>query len=648
MASLLECRHLMDEALLDAELMDKRLLRELIRRRFDDDSDEPNPRNVAAVDTHLEDVWDFLEDIRSTSEAKTGNLRLSRSDSFGESTGGHDREWKLKDDTGLYRVMYRKGPEGTPLHALALEGVIEGPAAMALAIAWEAPKFKEWWPQFSVPPFKIVDSKWVKRIRPGQDVGYIRFKVPWPFATREVAIAAFEMEYVNRGLVIAVMKSVPENPADINEAETGYGPNDVPPPGSNVRMGVTGGYLLQQISPTQCFFRTISNIDMKLDMVPSWVINFLSRQLAGNGFNLLQEAVTEAVENKKGHGTVFQTLVKTEPMYLRVQAMLDRSAQEGGPRIMSKRTTTEMNGTKEAEANGHAPPIPEIVGADDDEGRDEYAGLEERDPEIYRAVLAVDRAIQVLRTRSGSSRNFLTGSQSRSRAIATPSSSMGRVSEEVSRAQKSTVRGVQIYPSSSKEAERISTSSPPNNGEASTSILTTSVSNSSTANATGPHRTQSSTDEHPRDVAIRLLSGREHSEGSTATVGRLSRRSSTGSSLPISSHPSPLTLPTDLPPYPPSHTIPKVDAHPRSPFRPPRVGRLATGDWRSPGRKSSDKMTNGEDTRGMGMNGDDGRQSEGSSTPSMTPRTRRTLGSLKGALKKKLSHGKPPQIEASS
>lgn len=35
--------------------------------------------------------------------------------------------WQLKQDNEEFRVMYREGPEGTPLHSLLVEGYVEGP-----------------------------------------------------------------------------------------------------------------------------------------------------------------------------------------------------------------------------------------------------------------------------------------------------------------------------------------------------------------------------------------------------------------------------------------------------------------------------------------------------------------------------------------
>lgn len=38
-----------------------------------------------------------------------------------------------------------------------------------------------------------------------------------------------------------------------------------------------------------CIYRTIISMDMKLDFVPPWMINFISRQVAGQGLKLYQK-----------------------------------------------------------------------------------------------------------------------------------------------------------------------------------------------------------------------------------------------------------------------------------------------------------------------------------------------------------------------
>lgn len=416
MSSLDEYRRLVDETLQFGSLSDVRLLKEYIRNYLEGDDGGVQHLDVdAAIERRTAEMWEFLEDLRCLSVEKTSHLKFSHQDST-DTTPSNDREWKLKDDTGTYRVLYRRGAEGTPFHVICLEGVIEGPAVMALCIAWEAPKFKEWWPSFSVPPFKIMDAKWLKRVRPGHDVATFKFKVPWPFSTRDAAISAFALNVPERGTIIAVMNSVPARPDDIHEAEEGYGANDVPPPSSNVvRMDVKGGYVLQQIDKNRCYFRTISSIDMKVDVVPPSVINFLSRQLAGNGFILFQEAVNEAVQNKKGIGSIFQKLVATEPLYRRVSASIEAylrlqearkliaAGKQADLNFQTEVTSTERRQTEDGVKHANTEAISGV-----------YEGLEERDPEIFHAVQAIDRIISLLKAKRAIFVQTQSGSTSRS------------------------------------------------------------------------------------------------------------------------------------------------------------------------------------------------------------------------------------------
>jgi hypothetical protein len=71
------------------------------------------------------------------------------------------------------------------------------------------------------------------------------------------------------------------------------GPSIPPEEKGITRMEVVGGYIFQQIAPSQCYFRTIADIDLKLALVPAWVINFISRQLAGLGLKLFEKVRTE-------------------------------------------------------------------------------------------------------------------------------------------------------------------------------------------------------------------------------------------------------------------------------------------------------------------------------------------------------------------
>jgi hypothetical protein len=77
-----------------------------------------------------------------------------------------------------------------------------------------------------------------------------------------------------------------------DEKLDGFSVSDVPRVEPNVvRMDVTGGFAMQKIGPDRMFFRLVCDLDMKLDFVPPWLINFIARQLVGHGHKLYQKVL---------------------------------------------------------------------------------------------------------------------------------------------------------------------------------------------------------------------------------------------------------------------------------------------------------------------------------------------------------------------
>ncbi|CAI5514686.1 unnamed protein product [Closterium sp. Naga37s-1] len=236
---------------------------------------------------------------------------------------------QLKEEGKEHRVLYRKGPEGTPLHEICLEGIINGPLDTLLAVVWEVPFFKDWWPQFSVPPFKVLESKFAHRIAPGLELSYLQFRSPWPFATRELLFFAFMVHDTATGLFVASVLSPPDDISHMDPETAALHPSAIPAvaPGC-VRMTVGGGFAGQDLGGGRCYFRGACTLDMKFDLMPPWLINFVARQLAGSGYHLLCHEVDTIVkataaaaaagvkkcDKKKGRGA-FQQLLASDPVY---------------------------------------------------------------------------------------------------------------------------------------------------------------------------------------------------------------------------------------------------------------------------------------------------------------------------------------------
>jgi len=117
------------------------------------------------VQKRAQEVSIFLDMLRSASS----NPNESSSSSSSQN------DWKLKQESDQLRVMYREGPPGTPFHTLLAEGFIDGPVDIGLCVSWEATLYKNWWPQYNVPTFKIISSSSLQKVRIGEEISLIRF-----------------------------------------------------------------------------------------------------------------------------------------------------------------------------------------------------------------------------------------------------------------------------------------------------------------------------------------------------------------------------------------------------------------------------------------------------------------------------------------
>ncbi|RZC72377.1 hypothetical protein C5167_035574 [Papaver somniferum] len=176
-----------------------------------------------------------------------------------------DGDWKLKQDTDEYRVMYREGPQGNPLHSLLVEGFVDGPTDVYVLDGK--------WPRFNFPTFKIIESKCVQKVRIGEQIALVS-------------------RILEDDLLIFVLKSVTNTETQRVLIEVHMG---------SPMMGYLK-YKRQNSPAMAAFCRTLMTMDMKLDSVPPSLINFLSRQIIGSGFELYKKAVASVAKGDEDFG----------------------------------------------------------------------------------------------------------------------------------------------------------------------------------------------------------------------------------------------------------------------------------------------------------------------------------------------------------
>ncbi|XP_028777606.1 uncharacterized protein LOC114734213 isoform X1 [Neltuma alba] len=303
---IVQYRERLDKTLSSPDLRNEEPLKALVKRQLRSSGQEIEgyEYDEEAVETRAAEVSKFLDMLRSVSADGSDRSKTSRAD------------WKLKQDNEEFRVMYREGPEGTPFHTLLAEGYVDGPVDVCLCMSWETPLYKKWWPQFTVPTFKIVVSECLQRVRIGEQLSLIRVKLSWPLSTREAVMHYYLFEYFQDDLIVVIINTIPDSKS-FNGQLYGFNNDAIPEANDVVRIDVVGGFALQKVTSERSYFRTIANMDIKLDIVPPSLINFISRQLIGSGFRLYKKAVASMMDHDEG-------FIKAlgEPLYSRLREAL--------------------------------------------------------------------------------------------------------------------------------------------------------------------------------------------------------------------------------------------------------------------------------------------------------------------------------------
>ncbi|KAI3870307.1 hypothetical protein MKX03_029696 [Papaver bracteatum] len=224
-----------------------------------------------------------------------------------------------------YRVMYREGLQGSPFHTLLVEGYADAPVDVCICAAWETSLYRKWWPQITIPTFRVTEAILLQKIRIGEHLSLMRnvdfathcleerMKVTWPLSAREVIVHYLEIEYFEADLVIGLLNSVPDTDKVTNGTH-GFSNKGIPEAKDIVRMDIIGGTVMKKLSTNKTYFRTMAKMDLKLDFVPARLINFIARQILGGTCKLYQKTVASVAKGDED----FEEALK-DPLYVRIR-----------------------------------------------------------------------------------------------------------------------------------------------------------------------------------------------------------------------------------------------------------------------------------------------------------------------------------------
>ncbi|CAH2054014.1 unnamed protein product, partial [Thlaspi arvense] len=412
-----EYRERLDKTLASPELTNEQTLKTLLRKQLNEECD------VDVLDQRVADLSSILDKLRSVS---TKDQKLSKSSN--EASYG---DWKVKHDHEDCRVMYREGPEGSPFHTLLVEGYMDGPIQDCLSVSWESSLYEKWWPKSSFPAFRILQTKCLQNFRINEQICLVRMKVPWPMTDREAMVQFFLFEYFKDGLVIILLNSVSASQVESIDKN---GNSEA------VRVDLVGGVAIQKVSPERSYMRFISEFDIKLDLIPPSLINFMARQLLGNGFRLFKKTIGSVATSDD------YSRVLADPLYTLIRQALystDEICQANEIHSQEGRDCEEKEPHLEADEpheNASVPckrDVPEIEEEECDDEEEDKSGVSSSSvedenvidkngktlfcisPEVKQALGTLERVISMVR-KSRTGNNTSTSSEGEASLSSSP------------------------------------------------------------------------------------------------------------------------------------------------------------------------------------------------------------------------------------
>ncbi|KAK6942515.1 hypothetical protein RJ641_027892 [Dillenia turbinata] len=298
---IIQYRERLDKSLASPHLTERQSLKEIVKNQLcrssqvEIDGDMDN-----LVERRTTDVSAFLDMLRSASGVARNHEKMHA-------------DWKLKQDNEEFRVMYREGPVGSPFHTLLVEGYIDGPIDVYASHGNQLCT-KNGGPSLPFQPSRLSPLSVCK----------IPESVPWPLSAREALVHYFEIEYFKDDLIVVLLNSISDL-ENVDRRTHGFTKDGIPEAKDMVRIDVVGGFALQKVTPDRSYFRTIANMDIKMEFIPPTLINFISRQLIGNGFRLYQKIIASV---SKGNDDFSPAL--GDPLYSRIREALYSNSKPNG------------------------------------------------------------------------------------------------------------------------------------------------------------------------------------------------------------------------------------------------------------------------------------------------------------------------------
>jgi hypothetical protein len=157
---------------------------------------------------------------------------------------------------------------------IKMEGIFDAPVFNVLTAVNEVNKYSKW------VPF-CTESREIKRIDRNFISCYLRLWIPPPLSDRECYASCYGLIRKNNSVVIIVRTY------DENEAFQKRHGVEVPSKTKHVRFSLTFAFEITPLNHNKMKIRIFTTANLKIKIVPLFVINFMMRKMAMGSFEKL-------------------------------------------------------------------------------------------------------------------------------------------------------------------------------------------------------------------------------------------------------------------------------------------------------------------------------------------------------------------------
>jgi len=237
---------------------------------------EPSPSALSAAALSLYAQDRFFEAVAACEEA---DKAAAEADQDPDPTLGHIRQckreighlvhemdgdhWILNGESSGVKTSYYR-PEGSPRMLFKVDGEVDASLHNIIAMIYECDLFSTWMPG-------CESSEKVATLSPFRMLLHAVFQAPWPIAWRDVALIGYGDVWDGRDVAIFC-----------RTAQASDGVNIPEPDPAHVRADInTGGFLLTPLKANLTRVRLVIDVDIKLAIVPQWLINQMCKNTLG-------------------------------------------------------------------------------------------------------------------------------------------------------------------------------------------------------------------------------------------------------------------------------------------------------------------------------------------------------------------------------